>query len=73
MVVNRLADEHSHLYVCPFVRWDKARDAVAVDLELSDPTVPWVYFYKFWEPSSRGLLLRVRPLSDTHRTSPLLV
>jgi len=53
MAANRWADEGSHPNVRPFVRRDEARDAV--DLELTDPMVPWVYFYKFWEPSSRGL------------------
>jgi hypothetical protein len=52
MAANRWAYESSHPKVRSFVRSDKARDAL--ELELTDPTVPWVYFYKFWEPSSWG-------------------
>ena len=44
MTAKRWANEGSHPNMHPFVRWDEARDAA--DLELTDPTVPWVYFYK---------------------------
>lgn len=45
MAANRWADEGSRPSVRPFVGWDEARDAM--DLELTDPTVPWVYSTSF--------------------------
>jgi hypothetical protein len=59
MAAKRWANKGSHPNMGPFVRWDEAHDAV--DLELTEPTVPWLYFYKFCEPSNRGLLRRMPP------------